>query len=185
MATKTTEDLGKIVSDALAKKGLSPSDLKASLHISSSVLEQLLYYGVRPNVRPPKPNILRTVAEFLGLDVKLLFGLLHHQDDKRSDNRQEVHLMEQYSNLGELLEHRLRAYNISSNKLSELAGVSQGTIHNLLKQGRDSSVPGPHPRVLRAICEVLVLDQLEVFQLVGYIDPNYRPTNYTTRHSEH
>lgn len=48
---------------------------------------------------------------------------------------------------------------LNSNRLAQAAGVTEGTIRNLLKQQRDNSnVSSPHPLVLRAVSEALHLD---------------------------
>src|SRR5258708_6004274 len=156
---------------ALADAGLTREALRTKLGVSSAVMDQLFYYDTRPNIRQPKIQILRSVSSELNLDLQKLLSLADY------NIAQDELLMNEGSkmSLGEFIEHAMNHRQISHNRLSELAGVSQGTIHNLAKQGRDSNVPGPHPRVLRAVCEVLGLDQLVVFQMAGYIDQNYQP----------
>ena len=172
-AQQVVGQLGNYLLQVMSQRGMQPNDLRGELHISSAVLDQLFYYGEKPNIRQPKPNILRAAAQALDVDEKRLFSLAGYSANATGEQDSDADLYK-VTTLGELIEKALVKRGISSNKLSELAGVSQGTIHNLLKQGRDSSVPGPHPRVLRSVCEVLDLDQLYVFQLVGYIDPNYQ-----------
>jgi hypothetical protein len=42
-------------------------------------------------------------------------------------------------------------------------------VRNLLKQGIEDEVSGPHPLVLKAICQALQLDEIYIFQLAGYL----------------
>lgn len=67
--------------------------------------------------------------------------------------------------LKEILEQR----HLSGNQLAQLAGISEGSVRNLLKQGIEEEVSGPHPLVLKAICQALQLDEIYVFQLAGYL----------------
>lgn len=67
--------------------------------------------------------------------------------------------------LKEVLEQR----HLSGNQLAQLAGISEGSVRNLLKQGVEEEVSGPHPLVLKAICQALRLDEIHVFQLAGYL----------------
>ena len=70
-----------------------------------------------------------------------------------------------------ILEHR----GMSGNQLAKAAGVTEGTIRNLLKQGEDSAVSRPHPLVLRSISEVLGLDVVRVLQMLDYVPADYHP----------
>ncbi len=66
------------------------------------------------------------------------------------------------SSFGAYLRTILEQRRMSGNQLAKAAGVTEGTIRNLLKQGEDSSVSSPHPLVLRSISEVLGLDLVRV-----------------------
>lgn len=74
---------------------------------------------------------------------------------------------------GAYLRTILEQRGMSGNQLAKAAGVTEGTIRNLLKQGEDSSVSNPHPLVLRSISEVLGLDVVRVLQILNYVPSNY------------
>jgi transcriptional regulator with XRE-family HTH domain len=80
---------------------------------------------------------------------------------------------------GSYLRTILDQRGMSGNQLAKAAGVTEGTIRNLLKQGEDPSVSSPHPLVLRAVCEALDLDHIRVLQMVEYIPAAYQPTALT------
>jgi hypothetical protein len=79
--------------------------------------------------------------------------------------------------LGSFLRRVLDERGMSANMLATASGVAESTIRNLLKQGEDSSAPGPHPLVLRAICDILGLDHIRIFQMADYIPADYYPTH--------
>src|SRR5258708_2699275 len=161
--------LGQHILDVSRAQGLDADRLKSQLGVSTDLFNHLLYYGIKPNARQPKPGILRRVARLLSIDERKLFFLAGY-DAFRTRGTITVEI--QASTLGEYLERALQQRSMSGNELSELAGISQGTVRNLLKQGDTASVPGPHPKKLKAVCEVLNLDQVRAFQLAGYISPD-------------
>lgn len=77
---------------------------------------------------------------------------------------------------GAYLRTILEQRGMSGNQLAKAAGVTEGTIRNLLKQGEDSSVSNPHPLVLRSISEVLGLDVVRVLQMLDYVPSEYHTT---------
>ncbi len=77
---------------------------------------------------------------------------------------------------GTYLRTILEQRGLSGNQLAKAAGVTEGTIRNLLKQGEDSSVSNPHPLVLRSISEVLGLDVVQVLQMLDYVPSDYHST---------
>ncbi len=77
--------------------------------------------------------------------------------------------MTNQSSLSGFLKEVLEQRHLSSNQLAQLAGISEGSVRNLLKQGTEDEVSGPHPLVLKAICQALQLDEVYVFQLAGYL----------------
>lgn len=79
--------------------------------------------------------------------------------------------------LGKYIRQVLDERNMSGNMLAQASGVSESTVRSLLKQGEDDSAPGPHPLVLRAVCDVLGLDHVRIFQMAGYIPSEYHPTH--------
>lgn len=83
--------------------------------------------------------------------------------------------------LGTFMRRILDERNMSGNMLAQAAGVSESTVRSLLKQGEDDSAPGPHPLVLRAVCDVLDLDHVRVFQLANYIPHDYHPTHLSAQ----
>ncbi len=162
--------LGQYIVDVSKAQALETESLKRELGVSTDLFCQLLYYGAKPRVRQPKPGILRRVARLLKVNDRVLFSLAGYATF--GTNAVEDIPEMQNQTLGEFLEHALQQRGMSANQLSELAGISQGTVRNLLKQGDTESVPGPHPKKLKAVCEVLNLDQVKVFQLAGYISPD-------------
>lgn len=78
--------------------------------------------------------------------------------------------------LSELLRTVLQERGLSNSALAEKVGISEGTVRNLLKQGSGEEPAKPHPLVLRGIAEALDLDQVQLFQLAGYIAPGYEPS---------
>ncbi|MBN1564662.1 MAG: helix-turn-helix transcriptional regulator [Anaerolineae bacterium] len=79
--------------------------------------------------------------------------------------------------LGSFMKQILDERGMSGNMLAQASGVSESTVRSLLKQGEDDSAPGPHPLVLRAVCDVLGLDHVRIFQMAGYIPDDYHPTH--------
>lgn len=79
--------------------------------------------------------------------------------------------------LGSYIRMILNERGMSGNMLAAASGVAESTIRSLLKQGEDASAPGPHPLVLRAVCDVLGLDHVRVFQMAGYIPLDYQPAH--------
>ena len=77
---------------------------------------------------------------------------------------------------GAYLRTILEQRGMSGNQLAKAAGVTEGTIRNLLKQGEDAAVSSPHPLVLRSISEVLGLDVVRVLQMLDYVPSDYRAT---------
>jgi transcriptional regulator with XRE-family HTH domain len=77
--------------------------------------------------------------------------------------------LETEPSLSVYLRQVLEARHMSGNQLAQVAGIAEATVRNLLKQGADPDVPGPHPLVLKAVCEALQLDEIEVFQRAGYL----------------
>ena len=77
---------------------------------------------------------------------------------------------------GAYLRTILEQRGMSGNQLAKAAGVTEGTIRNLLKQGEDSAVSSPHPLVLRSVSEVLGLDVVQVLQMLDYVPSDYHPT---------
>ena len=80
---------------------------------------------------------------------------------------------------GAYLRTLLEQRGMSGNQLAKAAGVTEGTIRNLLKQGEDASVSSPHPLVLRAVSEVLGIDVVRVLQMLDYVPADYHPTGLT------
>jgi hypothetical protein len=78
--------------------------------------------------------------------------------------------------LGTFFRQVLDERGMGANMLAIASGVAESTIPSLLKQGEDDSAPGPHPLVLRAVCDVLGLDHIRIFQMAGYIPEDYYPT---------
>lgn len=79
--------------------------------------------------------------------------------------------------LGSFLRNILDDRDMSANMLAMASGVAESTIRSLLKQGEDVRVPGSHPLVLRAVCDVLGLDHVRIFQMADYIPEDYYPTH--------
>jgi DNA-binding Xre family transcriptional regulator len=77
--------------------------------------------------------------------------------------------LEAEQSLSVYLRRVLEARRMSGNQLAQVAGIAEATVRNLLKQGEDPDVSGPHPLVLKAVCEALQLDEIEVFQRAGYL----------------
>ncbi|MBI5960621.1 MAG: helix-turn-helix domain-containing protein, partial [Chloroflexi bacterium] len=81
--------------------------------------------------------------------------------------------------LGSYIRMVLNERGMSANMLAQASGVAESTIRSLLKQGEDLSAPGPHPLVLRAVCDALGLDHIRIFQMAGYIPLEYQPAHLT------
>src|SRR5258708_11535265 len=164
--------LGEFLSKILSERDMAPAELKRKLQISSRLLDQLLTYGSKPGMRSPKPQVLRSIGAILDLDEGQLYRLAGYDIPETSfgpnDECDGLHL-EETASLGAFLRSVLHARGMSGSLLAQLAGVSQGTISNLLRCGESDSGDGPRPQVLRAVCEVLGLDQVQVFQIAGYI----------------
>lgn len=77
------------------------------------------------------------------------------------------------TSFGTYLRTILEQRGMSGNQLAKAAGVTEGTIRNLLKQGEDSSVSSPHPLVLRSVSEALDLDIVQVLQMLDYVPADY------------
>lgn len=168
------QTLGDFLSDVLRVRGMSPAELQTRLGISSKLLDQLLAYGSRPGLRPPKPPILRSIAILIDVDERDLLRLAGYDValmGRPTGDDADVPAADGKTSLGDYLRHTLQTRKMSGSLLAQLAGVSQGTISNLLRSGTADSADGPRPQVLRAVCEVLDLDQVKVFQLAGYIAP--------------
>ncbi len=75
---------------------------------------------------------------------------------------------------GAYLRTILEQRGMSGNQLAKAAGVTEGTIRNLLKQGEDATVSSPHPLVLRAVSEALGLDIVQVLQMLDYVPADYQ-----------
>src|SRR5687768_13211001 len=86
---------------------------------------------------------------------------------------------EKNTTLGSFLRLILDDRGMSANMLAMASGVAESTIRSLLKQGEDVRVPGSHPLVLRAVCDVLGLDHVRIFQMADYIPEDYYPTHLT------
>ncbi len=81
--------------------------------------------------------------------------------------------------LGGYVRTVMEQHGLNSNRLAQAAGVTEGTIRNLLKQGDDSNVSSPHPLVLRAVSEALHLDPIRLFQMAGYLGPDEQHTSFS------
>lgn len=77
--------------------------------------------------------------------------------------------------LGELLRTVLQEKQLTNRALASKAGISETAVRTLLKRGSGKELTRPHPLVLRGVAEVLGLDQVHLFQLAGYIAPDYEP----------
>ena len=75
--------------------------------------------------------------------------------------------------LAQMIRQAMDRQNISGNMLAQAAGVSEGTIRNLLKDNTDPEATGPQGLVLKAVCNVLGLDELRVFQAAGFLSPDW------------
>jgi len=164
--------LGEHIIRVSQVQGFDALALKRQLGVSTDLFWQLLYYGAKPEIHQPKPGVLRRVARLLNTDERKLLSLAGY---KTFDADTVRDFETKATTLGELLENTLHECGMSGNQLAELAGISQGTVRNLLKQREKTTVPGPHPKKLKAVCEVLNLSQLKVFQLAGYISPDDLP----------
>jgi transcriptional regulator with XRE-family HTH domain len=81
--------------------------------------------------------------------------------------------------LGGYIRTVMEQHGLNSNRLAQAAGVTEGTIRNLLKQGDDANVSSPHPLVLRAVSEALHLDPILLFQMAGYLAPDDQHASFS------
>jgi len=86
--------------------------------------------------------------------------------------------------LSQLIREAMSRQNISGNMLAQAAGVSEGTIRNLLRENTDPDATGPQALVLRAVCSVLGLDEIRVFQSAGFLSPD-RLTPHISANAEY
>jgi hypothetical protein len=86
--------------------------------------------------------------------------------------------------LSQLIREAMSRQNISGNMLAQAAGVSEGTIRNLLKENTDPDATGPQALVLKAVCSVLGLDEIRVFQAAGFLSPD-RLTPHISANAEY
>ncbi|MHB8628402.1 MAG: helix-turn-helix domain-containing protein [Aggregatilineales bacterium] len=73
--------------------------------------------------------------------------------------------------LSQIIREAMELQHISRNMLAQAAGVSEGTIRNLLKDDEPGAT-GPQGLVLKAVCTVLHLDDIRVFQAAGFLSPD-------------
>lgn len=64
---------------------------------------------------------------------------------------------------------------LNNSSLARQLGVSEGAIRHLLQPTPGKATLGPDPLLLRAMADALDLDQVQVFQLAGYIAEDYAP----------
>src|SRR5579864_411044 len=86
--------------------------------------------------------------------------------------------------LSQIIREAMDRQNFSGNMLAQAAGVSEGTIRNLLKETSDPDAAGPQAVVLRAVCNVLDLDEIRVFQAAGFLSPD-RLTPHISTNAEY
>ena len=86
--------------------------------------------------------------------------------------------------LRQLLREAMSRQGLSGNMLAQAAGVSEGTIRNLLKENTDPDATGPQALVLKAVCNVLGLDEIRVFQVAGFLSPD-RLTPHISANAEY
>jgi transcriptional regulator with XRE-family HTH domain len=71
--------------------------------------------------------------------------------------------------LHQLIRDAMNNRRMSNNSLAKAAGVSEGTIRNMLKEQTDPDAAGPQAHVLKRVANILELDELRVFQAAGFI----------------
>jgi transcriptional regulator with XRE-family HTH domain len=71
--------------------------------------------------------------------------------------------------LSAMIREAMDRRGMSNLALAKAAGVSEGTIRNLLRDDIDPDATGPKAHVLKNVAEALELDDLRVFQAAGYI----------------
>ncbi len=74
--------------------------------------------------------------------------------------------------LSQIIRAAMDRQHISGNMLAQAAGVSEGTIRNLLRENDDPDAAGPQALVLKAVCQVLGLDEIRTFQAAGFLSPD-------------
>ena len=79
--------------------------------------------------------------------------------------------------LSQAIRDALEEKRMNNSELARRAGVNEGTIRNLLKARADDEPIKFHPIILRRVADVLELDQVQLFQLAGFIGPGYEPYN--------
>ena len=91
---------------------------------------------------------------------------------------------QEQTGLSQLIREAMSRQNISGNMLAQAAGVSEGTIRNLLKENTDPDATGPQALVLKAVCTVLGLDEIRIFQAAGFLSPE-RLTPHVSANAEY
>jgi hypothetical protein len=86
--------------------------------------------------------------------------------------------------LSQLIREAMSRQSISGNMLAQAAGVSEGTIRNLLRENTDPDATGPQALVLKAVCSVLGLDEIRIFQAAGFLNPD-RLTPHISANAEY
>lgn len=83
--------------------------------------------------------------------------------------------------LSQILREALDRRGMSNLALAKAAGVSEGTIRNLLREEFDPDATGPKAHVLKQIAEILELDDLRLFQAAGYIRREHLESHLSLR----
>jgi len=80
-----------------------------------------------------------------------------------------------------LIREAMDRRGMSNLGLAKAAGVSEGTIRNLLREEFDPDATGPKAHVLKQVAEILELDDLRVFQAAGYIRKDHLESHLSLR----
>ncbi|MHB8628881.1 MAG: helix-turn-helix domain-containing protein [Aggregatilineales bacterium] len=83
--------------------------------------------------------------------------------------------------LHQIIREAMALQHISRNRLAQAAGVSEGTIRNLLKENDTPGATGPQGLVLKAVCAVLDIAPIRVFQAAGFLSPNRFTPKFSVR----
>ena len=81
--------------------------------------------------------------------------------------------------LHQMIREAMDRRGMSNNALAKAAGVSEGTIRNLLRDEVNPDATGPKAHVLKQVAEIMELDDLRVFQAAGYIRKDHLESHLT------
>jgi len=83
--------------------------------------------------------------------------------------------------LHQMLRDAMNNQHVSNLRLAKAAGVSEGTIRNLLREEAGPDAVGPQAHVLKRVANILGLDELRVFQAAGFISKERIAFNISVR----